>query len=125
MSAQEAKHPLPLAADRPHPRCYYGDIARFTAVVSAVALEGARGAQQTKTGKLLEIGGRRLEGKGRCQSMAVGKVCGVSAVAESEEGVVGEEQRAAAAVLSALGEGAHLWLERKMEVRVRAKGTAT
>lgn len=104
------KHPLVLAVGPPPPPCYYGDIARLTAV--AVALEGARGAQQRQTGKILEIDGRRWEGKGGWQSMATAEVCGASAVEVAQEGVVEEEQRAAAAAaFSALGGEAHLWLE--------------
>lgn len=57
--------------------------------------------------------------------MAMAEVCGVSAVVVEEEGVVEEEKRAPAAVFSARGEEAHLWLEPTMGVVVRAKGPVT
>lgn len=67
VKTQGVKPPPPLAAGRPRPRCCYGDIARFTAVAVAAALEGARRAHQRQANKLLETGGRRWGGKGRWQ----------------------------------------------------------
>lgn len=125
--AQGIKHPPPPAAGRPPPRYYYGDIVQFAAVAAAaVALGDARQALQRNVGKLLEADGRRGERKERRQWMEMVEICGVSSLVVAEEGVVGEEQRAAAAAFfSALGEEAHPRLERTTGVRPRAKISVT